>query len=268
MEPLAFYAFVGFLRYGWGDLRLWSLVSLGSLYFALVVFPYSQYIRNAGGREGTFEHRAEVTLDAFLRMNGSQEFRSTVTERVSKGPSFFERPELAPFTRLAMVGDADKLISATEQKQEFTGWETITWGFKLMTPSFLYPDKPVFEAGNYLGRIGGEINPSDKTTQISYGVMANFYNAFSFSGVAIGTTLFFGAFYYWIRLFLGDARSDGMPTTSTLWFIWLIASFQHSIVESSLPGVVASLAFPVVIAMVYVLAKLVCMFLPQELAQI
>jgi hypothetical protein len=268
MEPLAFYAFVGFLRYGCGDLRLWSLVSLGSLYFALVVFPYSQYIRNAGGREGTFEHRAEVTLDAFLRMNGSQEFRSTVTERVSKGPSFFERPELAPFTRLAMVGDADKLISATEQKQEFTGWETITWGFKLMTPSFLYPDKPVFEAGNYLGRIGGEINPSDKTTQISYGVMANFYNAFSFSGVAIGTTLFFGAFYYWIRLFLGDARSDGMPTTSTLWFIWLIASFQHSIVESSLPGVVASLAFPVVIAMVYVLAKLVCMFLPQELAQI
>jgi len=268
MEPLAFYAFIGFLRYGWRDMRLWSVVTVAALYFALVVFPYSQYIRDAGGREGTFEHRAEVTMDAFLRMNSNQEFRSTVVQRVSKDASYFEIPALAPFTRFAMVGEADNLISATERKQAFTGWETITWGFKLLTPSILYPNKPIFESGNYLGHIGDELNPSDKTTQISYGVMANLYNAFSFAGVAIGSTLFFAGFYYWIRIFLGEATSDGMPSTSTLWFIWLIASYQHSIVESSLAGLIASLLFPVVVAVLYMSAKGLCMLLPQEIAQI
>ena len=267
MEPLAFYAFIGFLRYGWRDMRLWSLVSLGSLYFAVIVFPYSQYVRHAGGRDGSFEHRAEITRDAFWRMNSNPEFRSTIVERVSKNASYFDLAPLAPFTRFAMVGEADNLISATERKQAFTGWETVTWGFKLLTPSFLYPEKPIFEAGNYLGHIGGEVNPSDKTTQISYGVMANLYNAFSFAGVAIGTTLFFAGFYYWIRIFLGDAGSDGMPTTSTLWFIWLIAFYQHSIAESSLAGLIASLQFPVVVALLYTSAKALCIFFPQEIAQ-
>ena len=58
-----------------------------------------------------------------------------------------------------MVGEADRLIYATEQQQAFTGWETITWGFKLLMPSFLYPGKPIFEAANYLSHIAGESNP-------------------------------------------------------------------------------------------------------------
>ena len=107
-----------------------------------------------------------------------------------------------------MVGEADRLGSATERQQAFTGWETITWGFKLLTPSFLYAKKPTMEAGNYLGHIVGDIGPSDTETQVSYGVMANLYNAFSFIGVLVGTLVFFAGFYYWIRTFLGNR--DGM----------------------------------------------------------
>ena len=57
--------------------------------------------------------------------------------------------------------------------------------------------------------------------------MANLYNAFSLTGVLVGTPLFFGAFYYWIRIFLGNAKWEGVPTASTLWFLWLVASYQH-----------------------------------------
>jgi hypothetical protein len=262
IEPLVFYVFVGLLRYGWRDLRLWSIASLGLLYFAVIVFPYSQYVRDAGGRKGTFADRAEITEDVFWRMTSNQEFRSTITERVTKTNPYFNIGLLAPFSRLAMVSEADRLISTTEQQQAFTGWKTITWGFKLLTPSILYPDKPIAEAGNYLAHIAGDVGPSDEGTQVSYGIMANLYNAFSLFGVVIGTPVFFAGLYYWIRIFVGDARWDGMPTTSTLWFIWLIALFQHSIVESSLSGIMASLAFPLVIAFLCLLARCLCPFIP------
>jgi hypothetical protein len=268
MEPIVFYALVGFLRYGWQDKRLWSIIAIGAAYYAIIVFPYSQYVRYAGGREGTFEHRAETTKNGFLRIASDSEFRSTVVERVSKQPSYFSSAQFAPFSRLAMVGEADRLISATERRQAFTGWKTIAWGFELLTPSFLYPDKPIFEAGNYLGHIGGDVNPSDTSTQISYGVMANLYNAFSLPGVLFGTILFFAGFYYWIRIFLGDPRWDGGPTTSTLWFVWLIALYQHSVVESSLSGNIASLSFPFAIALLGVFAKWFCLLLPREIAEV
>ncbi len=262
IEPLVFYVFVGFLRYGWRNLRLWSLAVIGLAYFAMIVFPYSQYVRNAGGREGSFAHRLEVTKLAFWRTASDESFRSTVNDRVTKD-SYFERGPLSPFGRFAMVGEADKLISATDRQQAFTGWETIIWGFKLVVPSFLSPNKPTSEAGNYLAHIVGEVGSADTTTQVSYGVMANLYNAFSLAGVIVGTPIFFAGFYYWIRIFLGQPKWDGIPTTSTLWFIWLIASYQHSIVESSFSGIVASLAFPVILAFFCIIAAGLCLFFPR-----
>ena len=94
--------------------------------------------------------------------------------------------------------------------------------------------------------------------------MANFFNAFSFMGVLVGTAVFFGCLYYWIRVFLGEARWDGLPTASTLWFVWLLSSYQHSIVESTVSGLIASVSFPVVLTMLYIAAKWLCLFLPQK----
>jgi hypothetical protein len=266
MEPLVFYMLVGFLRYGWRDLRLWSLVSVGLMYYAVIVFPYSQYVRFNGGRQGTLEQRAHVTKDTFMRIASDQSFRATVADRASQGSSYLG-PGLSSFSRLAMIGEADRLIAATEGQRSFTGWETITWGFKLATPSFVYPNKPIVEAGNYLAHIVGEVHSSDTETQVSYGIMANLYNAFSLSGVLIGTPIFFAGFYYWVRIFLGDARWESMPTASTLWFLWLIASYQHSIVESSVAGLIASLLFPIVLGFVYMLSQGLSLFVPHEFHQ-
>src|SRR5580704_16233220 len=49
LEPLAFYALVGFMRYGLRDIRLWSFVSAGLIYYAVIIFPYAQYVRHNGG---------------------------------------------------------------------------------------------------------------------------------------------------------------------------------------------------------------------------
>jgi len=266
IAPLAFYLLVGFMRYGLRDIRLWSLVMAGVLYYAVIVFPYSQYVRHNGGRQGSMQERGRAIKETFWRILTDPRFRSSTSESESTA-SYFEQPGLSPFSRMAMVGEADKLIFATQHQQAFTGWETITWGFKLLTPSFFYPDKPVFEAGNYLGHIVGEVADSDTTTQVSYGIMANLYNAFSFPGVFVGTVIFFAGFYYWIRIFLGDARWDGLPMMSALCFIWLVSSFQHNIVESSLSGVIASLSFPVVLIIVWTFSKWLVMFLPKKMVR-
>jgi hypothetical protein len=263
LEPLAFYALVGFMRYGLCNIRLWLFVSASSFYYAVIIFPYAQYVRHNGGREGSLAQRAEVTKDTFWRIASDPNFRSATSERVSTAV-YFKEPALSPFNRFAMVGEADRLVDATERQHAFTGWETIAWGFKLLTPSFLFPDKPVFEAGNHLAHIAGDVGSSDMTTQVSYGIMANFYNAFSLPGVLMGTSIFFALFYYWIRLFLGDARWDGGPNTSALWFIWLVASFQHSVVESAVSGLIASLSFPFVLAVLWVAARWLSLFLPRK----
>jgi hypothetical protein len=261
IEPLAFFVLLGFMRYGLRNMRLWALVAVGLAYYSFIVFPYSQYVRHNGGREGRLAQRVQVTRDTFVQMATDPSFRSSTSERVST-TGYFVEPSMAPFNRLAMVGEADRLIAATEQQRAFTGWETISWGFKLLTPSFVFPEKPVFEAGNYLGHIVGEVSPSDTSTQVSYGLTANFYNAFGLVGAFVGTALFFGGFYYWIRIFLGDARWDGLPSASALWFIWIIATFEHSISESSVSGMIASLSFPVVLGFLWWTAKGLSRFLP------
>ena len=267
MEPLVFYLLVGFLRYGWRDLKLWSVLSLGAIYYTMIVFPYSQYVRNNGGRQGTFGQRAEATKKTFLRIAGDNSFRATVSDHVDQG-NYFRPGKLSTLGRLAMVGEADQLISGTEKQQAFTGWKTITWGFKLAAPSFLYADKPKLEAGNYLAHIVGEVGHSDDMTEVSYGIMANFYSAFSFAGVLIGPAIFFAGFYYWTRIFIGNPKWERAPTASTLWFVWFIGSFHHSVVESSLSGNIASMLFPVVLVPMYALSQALSSILPTSLDRV
>jgi hypothetical protein len=261
LAPLACYVLVGFLRYGVRDMRLWTLGFVILSYYAFIIYPYSQYVRFVGGRAGTFTQRAEITKDVFFRIATDSNFRTATSEKVA-GVAYFEEPQLSPFSRLAMVGEADRLIDATARQQAFTGWETIVWGFKMLPPSFLVPDKPVFQAGNRLAHIAGDVGSADTTTQVSYGVMANFYNAFGLPGVFIGTALFFAGFYYWVRVFLGEVRWSGAPDISALWFIWLIASFQHSIVESAVSGLIASLSYPFVLLTVWAASKWVSRLVP------
>ena len=81
IEPLACFFLAGFLRYGFRAMRLWSVVGLVAVYYALIVFPYSQYVRNAGAREGTFEHRIEITKDTFWRIATDSQSSNGISER-------------------------------------------------------------------------------------------------------------------------------------------------------------------------------------------
>jgi hypothetical protein len=253
--PIAFFILMGFLRYGFRDKRVWTIAVAAATLYALVIYPYAQYVRHSGGREGDLSSRAAVMGDVLGGIMTDDSFRSSVDAEIAASKeNYLHFKALAPFDRFAMVGLADTLVAGTNES-EFTGWETITWGFKLMIPSFIYPDKPIYPASNFLAHIAHEVSDEDYTTQVSYGIMANFYNAFSFPGVFFGTAVFMGGFYYLVRMGFGNPLYQRQPAGTTAWFVLIIAHYHHMLVESSVSGLMPSLLLPLDVFSLWIAAK-------------
>jgi hypothetical protein len=231
MEPLLCYLGVGAIRYGIKSKALWGLVAAGGVFYVSIVYPYSQYVRDHGGRNGSIRERLQVIQEVFLNVTTNSDFRNMVDSQISNGDFYLNREGLRPVSRLAMIGEADRLIAATDDTQSYTGWETITNGFRLMMPSFLVSDKPTSGGGNFLGHIVGELAPDDMTTQVSYGFMANFYNAFGLYGVLFGTIIFIAIFHYVIRLWFSTPYLEFGPWGSSIWYVLLGMLFEHNLIE-------------------------------------
>ena len=264
MESMVFYVLVAGLEYGMRDRRVLLLAAAGVVYYAGIVYPYSQYVRSHGGREGGLSERLQAMQDVFERVASNHDDRDAMLAAAEDpNGSYLGHPSLRPFGRLAMVGQADRLIAASAQPESRTGWYTVIWGLKLALPSFLYPDKPIFGTGNYLAHITGEVGPHDQTTQGSYGVIANFFNAFSYTGAWLGTAVFFCCFYEVLQLFVGNPRWSAGAFGSSVWFLFIVTIFQHLVVEESVAGQIASLLNLTLAAFVlYLAARAVCPFLP------
>jgi len=265
MEPLLCFFIVGFIRYGLRNKTLWSLVAMGLALYSLIIYPYSQYVRDHGGRDGDLSSRLAAIQEVFFNISTNSDFRDMVETKISYSETYLGKDSLAPFSRLAMVGEADRLIAATDATQSYSGWDTIVFGLRLMVPSFILPDKPLSGGGNYLGHIAGDVADYDESTQISYGVMANLFNAFSFKGVLIGSILFFLVFYYAVRFWYRDPILSFGPYGTTHWYILLAVAYEHSLIEAPignlLPGLINSI---LVVGLVFA-AKILASLLPASL---
>jgi hypothetical protein len=266
IEPVVYYVAMAILRRGLRYRKLWILGGAAALLFAFVIFPYSQFVRISGGREGTVSQRVVVIEDVMYKVLTDSAFRSSITTDAigqSAGRKlYWDYKVLTPLNRLSLVADADRLISASMRTAP-TEWETITWGFKLLTPSFLYPDKPIYEAGNYFGHLVGDLNLMDRDTQVSYGPFANWYNAFALPGVLVGTMLLFAALYYWLRLFGGQAKWSPDPAGRAMWLLLIVGAYHHRLAESTLPGIIALLPIPAIVLVLFLIAEKLTIFLPK-----
>lgn len=262
MEPVACYLFVGMVRYGWKNRAVWSIALGGAAVYFLVVYPYSQYVRIHGGREGTFSERIAVARDVLFNVASSSQYREEVESEVIHNYGWLGKKELTPLNRMALVGDASHLIDATATSHYYTGWQTIVIGFQMAVPSFIYHNKPTSSGGNYLGHIAGDLAAGDMNTQVSYGIMANFYNAFGLIGAGLGSLIFFAAFYYALRFWFRSARLSRGPYGSAIWFIFLVLSNHHMITESPVAGFVPQVVNLVVIYALVVAARWAQPYIP------
>jgi hypothetical protein len=252
MEPMLCYLAVGFIRYGWRSKAVWGIVAFGGLCYLLIVYPYSQYVRNHGGRDGTLQERLQTIQDVFFSVSTDADFRDAAESSTAFGENYLGKESLRPISRFAMIGEADRLIAATDDTQSYTGWETITNGLKLMVPSFLIADKPTSGGGNFLGHIAGDLAPDDTSTQVSYGIMANLYNAFGLTGVLVGTVIFISIFYYVLRIWFATPDLSFSPWGSSIWYVLLGMLFEHSLVEAPIGNILpALLNLSAVVALVF-----------------
>ncbi len=242
MEPLLCYLGVGFIRYGIRSRVVWSILGAGLFCYMTIVYPYSQYVRSHGGRDGTLKERLDSIQEVFFGVSTDSEFRSNAESSTTEnGETYLGKDSLRPVSRLAMIGEADRLIAATDETQSFTGWETIINGMKLMVPSFLIGDKPTSGGGNFLGHVAGDLAPDDMTTQVSYGVMANLYNAFGLTGVLLGTIAFFFVFYYVLKLWFADSDLSMGPWGGSVWYLLIGTMYEHGLVEGPIGNILPSL---------------------------
>jgi len=265
MEPVVYYVAMAIFRRGLHYRKLWVLGAAAAIFFALVIFPYSQFVRVSGGREGSVSQRLVVIEDVMYKVLTDPAFRSSITTdaigQTAGRRLYWDYKVLTPLNRLSLVADADRLISASMHTAP-TEWETITWGFKLLTPSFLYPDKPKYEAGNYFGHFTGDLNLMDSDTQVAYGPFANWYNAFAMFGVFVGTMVLFAALYYWLRLFCGKAKWGPEAGGTAMWLLLIVGTYHHRLAESTLPGIIALLPIPVIVLLLFMIAEKITIFLP------
>ena len=110
-----------------------------------------------------------------------------------------------------------------------------------MVPSFLIADKPTSGGGNFLGHIAGDLAPDDMATQVSYGIMANLYNAFGLTGVLFGTTIFISIFYYTMRIWFAKPDLSPGPYGSTIWYLLMGMLYEHGLVEAPIGNMLPAL---------------------------
>lgn len=262
MEPVACYLFVGLLRYGWRSRMVWSLAAAAVALYLSIVYPYSQYVRMHGGRSGAIGSRLAVIEQVFLGVASDSNYREQVESKVIEHYGWLGKRELTPLSRMALVGDSSHLIGATAATQSYTGWSTIVVGFQMAVPSFLYPNKPTSSGGNYLGHIAGDLAPSDQHTQVSYGAMANLYNAFGYTGALVGSLIFFCGFYYMLRFWFRRPELTPGPYGTSVWFIFLILSNHHFIVEAPVAAMIPEAVNLVVIAALTLAARWLLPYIP------
>lgn len=228
---------------------LWIIIFTGLVIYTNFVYPFSQYIRHAGGREGSTSERIALMSEVVSKMATDEEYREDLVTKTSKTKDEIYLPVGgASLGRFAMVAEADRLIAASTSF-ESTGWETINWGFSMILPRFINPDKPIFAPNNYLAHIAGDVSGNDYTTGVSYGFMANLYNAFGFTGVFVGSAIVICLLYYWLSLFFGNA------TKLDIWTILVFGVFDHILTEQVVGSIIASIWFPVLTLVPFFLAK-------------
>ena len=229
-EPLLLIVFTA-IGFGFKfSLRHWVTGSAFAVFCIAILFPFGQVARNYTRGYGFWE-TLDVTASFARQHFGSLEGYRDMMQQDQDGLdsttlTHYYRRSIPLLERVSLVKVADMLVAAT-QREGGSGWETITHGFKMAAPRFLYPQKPAVNTGTFLGKKAGVISEDDWGTQISFGFIADAYSAFEWWGVLIIPGVIAASFSLLFSYLVGDVRSNP-------WCIYLYAEYQHFFAEQTI----------------------------------
>jgi len=185
------------------------LLLIGAYVANFIIFPYALIARGIT-RTGSFEENirrsaymlGEITQDPF-------KYRDQVDRLIKKRArawhfSYYSRSSTT-LDRYTIITYCDGIVDATINRGE-TGWETITPGFEVSLPRFLYPDKPFVNTGNILSHREPGLGPGKKdyTTGITTGFFADAFSSFGWLGISVIPGLIMLCLMTFYRLLIND----------------------------------------------------------------
>jgi hypothetical protein len=247
MIPLLVGFVVAIRIYGFKSPKIWVSAICGGMIYLTLLYPYAQYARTTDLRNVNLIDAIDIAIDLSYRTFTDSSFRDEIDDNSNSYQFITYAPDaMKGFSRLMFIGEADYLISQTFYKQEFTGFKTITHGFEMIVPHFLYPDKPQHGAGAFLGYYAGQLGDADYSTQVSYGFFANLYNAFGLIWV-MPSTFFLVLFIFGLVLFYW-----GRPETITPSVIIVVMMMQHSFLEGTVSSQIQVVRQPINFAIIFI----------------
>jgi hypothetical protein len=233
-------------------------VVVGAMFLVLAVgllFPFGQVARNYT-RGYDFVETVTTTAEFAARHFGSLEGFRQLHEQYDDAA---ERAELTQYyertigllERVSLIKMADLLVAATAREGP-SEWDTITHGFKMVLPRFVYPNKPAVNTGTYLGKKAGVISEDDWGTQVSFGFVADAYSAFGWAGVALIPGIVTACFLLLFNWFVG-------PLERNVWCVYLFVEFQHFFAEQTISAMTLTiLRRPIWLVAAYLLVRMAC----------
>jgi len=152
--------------------------------------------------------------------------------------------------RFSLIEPADELVVATIDQGEL-GWYTPVRALRSLVPSFIDPNKPTVDTGNFFGHRIGYLYEWDDDTQIAFGIIPESFASFSWTGALVIPALLMVFFVHVI-----GRVSDGLPYN--VWTVYLFGRLQHSFVEQSIATMLRELiVLPALIISIAIAVRLV-----------
>lgn len=213
------------------------IAAAGILLFLFVVSPAVIYVRSASNVQfdslgNRLRSMSSFWVDAIQDPVYFSQYRATISSQAYYVQYF--NNYYGGLERFAILPDNDRLITGTTLSGQYGHWDTILWAIEMIPPRFLYPDKPFTGPGAYLGYIAGFAQNPAGTTQWAFGFPGEFYHAFSYPGVFLGTIALFSLFGLVLKLFV-------YLKISALWGMLLVVYYWNTFTEGSLATILSTL---------------------------
>jgi len=187
----------------------YTLLLVGAYVANYIIFPYALIARGFV-RTGSFEQNVSRSASMLGEIiQNPFKYRDQVdhltTKRSGSWRFAYYSHSSATLDRYTIISYCDGIVDATINRGE-TEWETITPGFEVALPRFLYPDKPFVNTGNILSHREPGLGPAKKdyTTGITTGFFADAFSSFGWLGISVIPGLIMLCLVTLYRLLIND----------------------------------------------------------------
>jgi hypothetical protein len=238
-------------RYRFGRGQLLG-IGLAMVVGVLVIWPLIQSVKDIAALTTiSSSEKIDLMRETLADIHSVDDFletRDVITEAfTSERFAYYGKPK-GWLDRFSMIEPADELVLVTLERGG-TGWMSPEHAVRSLLPSFLDPNKPVIDTGNFYGHRIGYLTPFDEYTQVSFGILPESFATFSWTGVLV-----IPAFLLMIFVLVTERLSEGY--LFNIWTVCLFGRFQHHFVEESMSTMLRELMLiPMLFVMVAVIIR-------------